>query len=559
MFAVSVPATTLLSTSPPTAFRFLGNGPVAPIDVRESLLEVSTGESLTLVGGDLTIAGAPHPEAEGRSVNDTLRAPGGVIALASVQSAGSVALAPDGAVDVGEFAALGDIELSALAARDPVSEEGGNTVLDVAGDPGGRVVIRGGRLTMADSALISGATLGDRPHPGTAVDIEITSEMDMGPGTEIGVSTFGLGDAGDVSIRADRLTMTGDPESPAFGGFGLNANIGARTFGEELGGSRVSGDGGDVLIDVGDFVMNDRTFIQTTTFSNGLGGDIVISAETVEMTSRRSVTFISASAAGTGDAGSVVIDIDATGDVRILDGAQLSGGIFFGGGDGGDITIAANTLEVAGTSLDSDGNILCAPACFTSGIFSSADDFQSFGGTPANGGDIIIDVTNLIVRDGGTIRNAAEFPSSANAGNTTITASSVLLANSGSIVNDSFGFGDGGLIAMTTDTLSIEGPSLFPTFVGTGIFCPGWHRSRQLEPNSAGCRRSVDRRWWFDPHDHVRHGAGGPGRHRGQHDSDFRRRRRTGDRRVRVRSRWRRIQHHQRFADLSGFRRFLRR
>ena len=507
LFAVTVPSTSLLTVSPPSAFGFLGTGPVAPIRIDRSLLVVPDGEAIGIIGGNIDIIGTNHPEATGRAAGDTLYAPGGTIALAAVAGPGMVTLSDTQGIDTSGVDTFADIVLDGTPAIDPMTDEGGNLILDAAGDPGGRVVIRGGQLTMARGAAISGATLGATNHPGTAADILLTGDMVMAPGTEIGVSTTNLGDAGDVRIRANRLTMTGDPTSPAFGGFGRNANIGARTFGAAQGAP--SGNGGSVLIDVGEFVMNDQTFIQTTTFSNGTGGNIEINANRITMTSDQSFAFISSSAAGSGDAGSVlittddlivqkgrngggftgiavqvrsdaegnpnggVLDINASGSVRLLDGAQLNGAIFFGAGNGADINIAATTLEVGGTTLAPDGSISIDPTFFPSGIFSTASDFNTFGGTPANSGDINITVTDLIVRDGGLIRNAADFPSAANAGNTTINAETILLSNSGAIANDSFGFGNGATIDITASSLDIRGPSVNPTQLGTGVFAQG--------------------------------------------------------------------------------------
>src|SRR5215510_10313704 len=69
--------TSTLSVAPPVAFGFLGPAPAA-ITVQGSTLEVSKGQTLSAVGGDVQIVGG------------TLRAPGGRLHLASVAAPGEV-------------------------------------------------------------------------------------------------------------------------------------------------------------------------------------------------------------------------------------------------------------------------------------------------------------------------------------------------------------------------------------------------------------------------------------------------------------------------------------
>lgn len=504
LYSASAPAASVLTADPPSAFLFTGNGPIAPIEVNESLLAVDAGASLSLVGGDVTVRGMDHPEAGGRAANATLYAPGGRIGVVSVASQGQVHVAPDGAFSLAGFDALGDIDLSATAAQGPL-EEGANTVLDVAGDPGGQVVIRGGRLTMSDGAIISAATLGDVDHPGVAVDIQLDGEMEMSGFTEIGVSSFAGGDAGDVSIRAGSLLMRGDPDSPAFGGQGSRANIGSRTFAATGG-----GDGGALDIEADLIRINELANLQTNTFGDGDTGEIRLTAETIEISSERGSAFVASNSAGTGDAGSVLIDthdllldqrpgggptgisvqvradaqgnpnggvlrISATGTIRVLGGAQVNGAVFQGGGNGADIEISADSLIVSGVARDADGEyrIVPGPDFFPSGIFSSVMDFVGFGGTPATAGDIRLNAREIVVEEGAQITSLAQFPSAGNAGNIYIDTQTLRLENSGAIRNDSFGFGEGGLLSVRADEIVVQGPSLAPSFNGTGLFAQG--------------------------------------------------------------------------------------
>lgn len=504
---------TVLAVAPPTAFGFLG--PPAPIEVQGSLLEVTPGATLSLVGGDLSIAAESHPESA-LFENSTLVAPGGELLLASVASAGEVV--PDSAsdpLDVSGFSALGQIQVTGPGFY--------NAAFNVEGEPSGRVVIRGGQLTLEAGASILATTAGPDDHPGTAVDIGLSGDMRMDR-SEIGASTRGLGRAGDVLIIiGGRLEMIGDPVTPFF------TNIGSRSFGFEEGGMMVGGgNGGVVLIEASDLVMGDGTFIQTTTFSPGRAGDIILRLSgSLEMVTEDSFSFISSSSAGpiaalidpsidpeafnpagSGDAGTLRIEADkvflkegpgafftglavqvrsdAVGNpdggsleidarsVEVLDGAQINGAIFKGAGSGGAITINADSILLRGVALNEDGSVLFVGDFFPAGIFSTVGTtFSTFGGTTARGGDVVITARDLTIADGAQIRNAADFPSSGNAGNTFLEVQNLTLRNSGGVYTDSFGFGDGGRMVVRADQILIEGPSVAPSFSGTGLFARG--------------------------------------------------------------------------------------
>src|SRR5215208_5862857 len=58
-FSARDPSGSTLSVAAPASFGFLGGRP-GPITVDQSILEVPTGEALSLVGGDVTVVGGPE-------------------------------------------------------------------------------------------------------------------------------------------------------------------------------------------------------------------------------------------------------------------------------------------------------------------------------------------------------------------------------------------------------------------------------------------------------------------------------------------------------------------
>src|SRR5262249_56842731 len=115
--------TTTLTVSPPVAFGFLSPQP-APITIQGSVLQVSEGKVLSVVGGDMQIVGSK------------LTVPSGRVQLASVASPGEVtfsSLEPEPVFRVDAFTRLGRLELS-------------GAVLGTSGNGGGVVLLWSGRF-----------------------------------------------------------------------------------------------------------------------------------------------------------------------------------------------------------------------------------------------------------------------------------------------------------------------------------------------------------------------------------------------------------------------------
>src|SRR5262249_31822886 len=155
--------------SPVAAFGFLGSNPGA-ITVQGSQLSVTPGQSLSLVGGNIAVQSGTLDNGTVQSAK--LSAPGGQINLASVASPGEVlAVRVDYASNVSgqSFGALGSIN---------VSEQ---SVIDVSGNGGGTVLIRGGQFLL-DNSTISGNVTGPGPvingseSIGTGIDIQVSQD-----------------------------------------------------------------------------------------------------------------------------------------------------------------------------------------------------------------------------------------------------------------------------------------------------------------------------------------------------------------------------------------------
>src|SRR4051812_41364316 len=174
-----------LTVAPPEAFGFLDRPP-GRIRVDQSALQLNAGKALSLVGGDLDIAGG---------ASGTLSAPGGTVTLTSLTGAGQSRVS-DGAVDA---ARQGTIRLSNQAA---MSNQAG---IDVSGNGGGTIRLRGGVLVAENSARLAANSTGERDHTGI-IDVQAPTMRLDNSVVEADAHSSGRGGtimiaAGDLQVR----------------------------------------------------------------------------------------------------------------------------------------------------------------------------------------------------------------------------------------------------------------------------------------------------------------------------------------------------------------------
>ena len=181
-----------LTVAAPAAFGFLGNSP-APITIQGSALQVPDGNTLSVVGGDITLVGGPLT-ADGVP---TLGASGGRVQLASVASPGEVGFNPLDLVpelQVNSFARLGRITLS------------GQALVDASGDGGGTVLIRSGHL-LVDGSSIFADNVGAVDGIGVGVDLRVTADAVIMNESFITTDRFSTGRAKDLQVTAGSMHM----------------------------------------------------------------------------------------------------------------------------------------------------------------------------------------------------------------------------------------------------------------------------------------------------------------------------------------------------------------
>jgi filamentous hemagglutinin family protein len=263
-FVARLSETATLSVAPPAAFGFLGPT-AAPITVQGSALSVPAGETLALVGGDLTIAGQRvlTITSTPSRVIPTLGAPGGRIHLASIASVGEVLFPlaePSAGLEGGAVPQLGPIHIRSGA------------VLDTSGDGGGTIVIRGGRL-LIDHAVLGADTLGYGGSAPLGIDIAIRGEISVTNGSLIGTTTFGPAQGGTIRITAsDTVSLASsadlfipEPDHPNIMSAIVTSTLGA-------------GNAGGIIIEAPRVNLTRGSSIQANSAGSGQGGAVRITA-----------------------------------------------------------------------------------------------------------------------------------------------------------------------------------------------------------------------------------------------------------------------------------------
>ncbi|MGL6339066.1 MAG: filamentous hemagglutinin N-terminal domain-containing protein, partial [Waterburya sp.] len=260
-----------------------------------------------------------------------------------------------------------------------------------------------------------------------------TEKLTLNEGAQINTDTLGAGDGGDLLINAtESINLSGSVDLSADAIFpsSLFANVG-----ETL---TATGNGGDITINTPRLEVKDGAQIATAAQNSGSGGTININAESILL----SGTSPLAEFRGLGRSGIAI----NTG-VSLID--EESGSIIPTTGTGGTLNLTSKDVIIE------------------KGAFISADTFSLGDGGSAN-----LDVSRLILRDGGRIGSGSLFGTDAvdterGAGGTLKIDASESIEVTGigeingepvpsSIFTLAESTGDAGDITLTTDNLSVR-------------------------------------------------------------------------------------------------------
>lgn len=460
-------------------------------------LSVPDGQTLALIGGNVSLTGTQ------------LTAAGGRIEIGSVREAGALSLSvtPSG-FDLGfdgvrEF---GDIQLS------------NQSILNASGTAGGAIELQGRRITLTNQSAIISDTLGNLDGRGVQIVADSLRLLDR---SYIGAATLGSGAASSIAVTAAEdieIIGTGIPnyKQVEFGILLGVRQVSDRQIGGITATTMADGRAGDISLMAQRVLLNEGVLMSTETFGTGDSGDINITAvESLHM--RGSGIFAGSrvlgipligpdgiatglSRIGVPAGGGGIIEV-ATTQLTIEDGASIIGGTY-SDQDSGDISIRATDAVIlrgsfapffvptsitiaslggrgnAGNLSIETGHLLVQEGALIntdSGVRTLVGNIE-FGG---NAGDITILATESVDVFGGVLNLFGIFGSTAirsrtstegNAGTIQITTPILNILNGGRITSETQGQASGGAININAQNVLISGAGNDDPDAISGIF-----------------------------------------------------------------------------------------
>ncbi|MBW4547992.1 MAG: S-layer family protein [Symplocastrum torsivum CPER-KK1] len=478
-FSATAPKTTpLLSVNVPFGLQYGGNA--GSIQVQSSTLQVPDGETLALVGGDVLLNGT------------SLQAAGGRVELGGVAGTGVVGLSisandlrlsfPDALVlsnvslsnEAGVFVLAGGGGSIAINAQNLNMAEGSELLAGIAAGLGSSDSIAGdieinttGAINLTDESYIYNLVLVGAVGKGGDINIT-TGQLLISDGTQVAVGTSGSGDGGNLIVNAsDSVQVIGTTLDGQF-----PSALGALTLG--------TGRAGNAEIRTRQLLISGGAQVGAGTFGSGNGGNLIVNAsDSVQVigtsTDGRASSglYTQTEPGSTGMAGNLEI---TTGQLLLLDGAQVSASTL-GSGNGGNLIVnASDSVQVIGTSANGipSGLFNDTPGKGNAGnVEITTRQLLVFDGAyvdtktlrSGNGGDLIINASDSVQVIG---TSANGFPSllitstygTGAAGNLVITTGRLLVLEGTQISASTFGSGDGGsLIVNAWDLVKLAGIS----------------------------------------------------------------------------------------------------
>ena len=439
-FTAQPSANEMLTVASPAAFGFLGastDPDVGKVQFNGSSLQFQVRQDVTAAGRGIEIK-----QDAGTQRAATIRAPGGALKLAAVNSAGELPIAD---LRVADFSQLGDIEVSG-GARLSTGDSAG----------AGHFLVRGNNLSLTDKSSLSNGSVSDTPGSGRSPEseIELRGKLSLGSGSSVILDTSGRAEGGGLRVAAEHIEM----------------NDGAI-----IAAARGQARGSDVTIIAGDLFIGDKAAIEGWAYDLARAGNVLITAQngiTLQGSDPGTAARISAASSSNlaGDAGghleihAATLDLvnssyvtadtsagGAAGSVKIhVNDLTLSGGSHGNpkisvastssgqGGDAGAIDITAQTVRIARGAITANTE----GAGKGGSIQILADTLTLDGaGTQPNELGTFIGVTSLSKAGGG------------NAGAIQIRGESLILRNSAHIRADTHSTGNGGTIDIAVSGL----------------------------------------------------------------------------------------------------------
>jgi filamentous hemagglutinin family protein len=423
-----------------------------PVDTSFTGLQVKSGQTLALVGGNVSFEGA------------ILKSPSGRIEIGSVGSNGVVSLLP---IQQGwklsyDTPSFGDIQFSQ------------KTFLGTTGVGGGVIAVTGRNISFTQQSIVQADTLGDR----NGGEVSVVGENIGINESNIRAHTYSSGNGGQIKLLASNITIENQNEnqnavttqSSSTGDSGqINLVADNITFNNTGMGSATwdTGKGGQInLVANNNITMKNNIFVVSEAWGTGDAGNINIRANSFSLQEYSGVVS-STERNSTGKAGD--INIQAAGSMVVKNGGILSDTVT---DNAGKVSISAKNLQIENSGVFSrtgkpgkvgEINIQVADSLE---VRSSGIDTISFGNGDA--GNINIGANSFLLQESGIQTYNEEYSQSQrNTGDINIrVADSFVIKNSG-IQADTLN-SNAGNINMSANSLQLENTGVYSRTIETG-------------------------------------------------------------------------------------------
>ena len=337
---------------------------------------------------------------------------------------------------------------------------------------GGNITIDSGSFSLGDRAFLSTSTFGE----GNAGNVTVRARNAVSLENANILSTVefgGVGKGGNIDINAATLSLIDSAQlltitrgasdtQPAGRGNAGNVNVfvtgAVNISGEKNGspsgirsnvGTGTIGNGGNITIDSGSFSLSDRAQLSASTSGQGNAGNVTVSAKNAVDAGNASIlTTVEPGSIGKGGN----IDINGA-TLSLTDGARL---LTFTRGASDTQPAGEGNAGNVNVNVTGSVNIAGEKNGFPSGIRSLVET-----GTVGNGGNITIDSSGFSLRDGALL--TAETLGQGNAGTIKVNAATQVNIsgkssnfNSGLFVNSQSSTGTAGDIIVTSPRITLD-------------------------------------------------------------------------------------------------------
>jgi filamentous hemagglutinin family protein len=437
----------------------------SPIDGRGGDINISAG-SLALING-ASLSSFLSEQGQGNAGNINVNVSGSLIASGTSRlssSSGGKGNAGNITIQAGDT-----VSFDGLRSDNLIS--GVFTLIGKDGEVigrgrGGNITIEARSLSLKNGASFNSSTagIGDAGN----IFIRASDSINLSNSSQLETVTNGQGNAGDVTIEAPNAVVSIN------GNAGINSSVEQVSgfTGERRGGditikarslsltnnaqlnalTKGRGNAGNIFIETSDSVSFNNSAIFSSVFNTaiGQGGGITIKARSLSLSN---LALLNASTGGRGNGGNILLQAS---DAINLNNGSLIGTATFGRGNAGNVTINAPNAAVfmQGTAGDR-----------ATSINSSVGQISGFTGK-RRGGDITIKARSLSLSDRAEL-SASTF-GRGNAGNINLKIKeAATLDRSSTIFStvESGGIGNAGSVNLSADSLSLTEGSQILTIV----------------------------------------------------------------------------------------------